>query len=155
MEAPVDQLGQAVAATLSGQPSDDVLMHGARWGLPRWVLIIDNAVGVLLAAIMFLGGLPLAIVALGLRLFPRSLVHRRSVAARLAPYCLVFQVSSLCLASTITAVALLVGGAEAFLEPLSWYHVATVVASIVAIPVWRQRIQATASLPTIFNERPA
>ena len=149
IEAPVDHVAQAVGSTLRDRPADADLM------LPPWVLVIDHAAGLLLLAIMFLGGLPLAIAALGLRLFSRSPGQRRSLVARLAPYCLVFQVSSLCLASAITAVALLVGGAEAFLEPVTWYHVATLVASIVAIPVWRQRIQATTSLPTIFNERSA
>jgi hypothetical protein len=155
MEAPVDQVGQAVASTLRSRPADVDFTIERPWGLPRWVLIIDNAIGALLLAIMFLGGLPLAVVALGLRLFSRPLARRRTVLGRLAPYCLVFQVASLFLASAITAVALVVGGVEPFLESWTWYHVATVVASIVAIPVWRQRIQATTSLPTIFNEPPA
>lgn len=149
MEAPTDHVAQAIGSTLRGLPADADLM------LPPWVLIIDHAVGLLLLAIMLLGGLPLAIAALGLCLFSRSQGRPRSLVGRLAPYGLVFQVSSLCLASAVTAVSLLVGGAEAFLDPLTWYHVATVVASIVAIPVWRQRIQATTSLPTVFNERPA
>ena len=88
----------------------------------------------LLLAVVFLGGLPLAVVAIGLNLFSSSFVHCWPVLLRLAPYCLVFQVASLFLGSAITAISIVLGGVEPFLEPWTWYHVATVVASIVAIP---------------------
>jgi hypothetical protein len=154
LNAPVDQLGQAVGSTLRSELAEVDDHFQTPWGLPGWVLVIDNAIGMLLLAIMFLGGLPLAGVAIVLSVSFRSALHRSELLERFAPYCLVFQVSSLLLASAITVVALVIGGAEPFMEPWTWYHVATIPASVVAIPTWR-RLRATRPLPALFNERPA
>ena len=159
MEGPVDHVAEAVGTTLRGRDADlDLIMEfHTPWGLPLWVLIIDNAIGVVLLAIMFLGGLPVAIAALALRSFlqrhPRD--QQRFVIGRVAPYCLVFQVSSLCLATVITAVSLVAGGLEPFMQPWTWYYVATMVVSIAAIPIWRRWARAPPTFPAIFNERSA
>jgi len=153
IDAPLDQIGQAVASALQSPPADVDFSFHRPWGLPRWVLIIDNAIGATLLAIMFLGGLPLALVALVVRLLSRARVNRRRFIVRVAPYCLVFQVSSLCLAGAITLFALLFGGAQPFSDPWTWYQVATVVAGAVAIPIWRQSLQATPFVQNLLSDQ--
>jgi hypothetical protein len=147
MSAPVDSLGRGIASVLRSS-SSDIFAIEPSWGVPRWLLRIDGAFGGVFLAIIFFGGLPIALVAFAIRV--AVTVVKRAVLVRLVPYGLVFQVSSVLLALVTTIVGASLGGGEYLSSGWAWYQAATLIAGAAAIPVW-QRMPRPVAIGVTFG----
>lgn len=142
LEVPVGHLDRAFALVLADHRPDPGLYTDLPGGLPDWGFIIDRVVGTILGVAIMFGSLPLASVAVLLRRSSRSRHSPMVESSRVLAFLLVAQIATLIGPALITIVGAIEGGVEYGREPLAWYFALSVVAGVLAVPIWREAMFA-------------